>query len=498
MARGSRMLPGIFTKEEQDAAFALQDAGIAHPTIDDQTWAHIERHWTTLPRSWGRGPFFDRTEHAAVARTTGPCRATLYRVTTERWGLELWGTPTGSGIHRGTLDELLRHVVSSWPPPPPDAEPARAPVESPPDVAPAAEAPEAPEAPERPRHREAPVAASQWLEAPSPGPVVIPGLDRFQGSCSIDWETAGDVTEWTPAQARAARTLVSRAGAIRDDLLHALFRDQRESREDEDFPPARSPRALLDLVALRSIWISRDERGGLAYAELSFDDAWRIEHGLCALLHGERVVAVGGYGDVQGASARDRGRPPARGGAKRRDASGALLASRWQKMPHDATVAFPMWEGLGGKWRVRLVAEVADEPEITSEQQRAADLLVEEGDAIREALLARLLRSSKRSPGSSPSIRTRRDVAHVVEARRLRIHAEACDGVAYTEMIVHAPWRRHATARVVMNGKRVVALTIKAKVADVIEEDQEERLRAKRALKSRRKRPAPTRASARR
>jgi hypothetical protein len=228
----------------------------------------------------------------------------------------------------------------------------------------------------------------------------------------------------------------------------------------------------------------------MAYLDFDFDDAWRVEHGLSAIMHGARVVAVGGYGDTRHASARDGSLPAAEGDeAPTRTRDGARIAARWIEHPHDAVVALPMWAGLLGRWDVRFVYEDDEELELTREQHAAAELLIEDGDAIRDALLARLFASYQKSAAPSSAIKEPSGLAAIVEARRLRVHAEDSRGTAYTEFSVVAPWRKAGKATVLMNGTRVVALTTKAGVEDAIADDQEAALRARRTAKAKRKKP---------
>lgn len=472
--RVTPMIPGIFTKAEQDAAFALQRAGVAHPAIDDATFAHIDERLAALPRIWGRGPWIDRSDHIVGIRTSSGISGRLYRVTTEVWGLELWGTSSDEGVHRGDLDELLARTVAAWPPAPAGAaEPSDAERRS-------LEAYQALVA--RTAHTE-PLPGAQWLEAPTEGPVVLPALGDFSGPpCSVTWETTPGAPEQTPAQAAAARALVTQGPAIRDALLDALLRDQREFREDADFPLARAAAEILDQLELQAIYITRAAKDGLAYTAFTFSDGWRVEHGLSAVMHGARLVAVGGHEDT-----REIDDDAELEQAPSRTPNGALVAGRWLDLLQDAVVALPLWDGLRGRFHVSFVYEDDAEPEVTAEQKRAAELFVEQAAAIRAAVLGRLLESYRRSPAATREIASVAGIGELVEARKIRVHAAAWRGVAYTELVVRAPWRRFQTARVLMLGPTVVALTTKQGVEAAIEEDLEERLAAARARRKRRR-----------
>ncbi|HVY46447.1 MAG TPA: hypothetical protein VHB21_11240, partial [Minicystis sp.] len=232
----------------------------------------------------------------------------------------------------------------------------------------------------------------------------------------------------TPAQLRAVRALVDDAATSRDRLLEGLFRDQLTHREGSDFEPIRDPDAIPGRVALENVIVLHLERDGVAYVLLRFEDAWRVEHG---------------------------------------------LAASWLEAPHPAVVALPMWEGRPGRFRVEFVAEDDDELELTGAQIEAATRLVEDGDAIRDAFLAALLAQA---------------IASRITAKRIRIHAEELDGLAYSDLVFDAAWRKSGKARVLMWGARVVGMPTRDGVDDAIAEDQDAALRAKRAKKPARRR----------
>jgi hypothetical protein len=477
------MLPGVFTKEEMDAAFALQDAGVPHPKIPDAAWAKIEARWSTLRMEWGRGPWIDRCPHQVRVRTSGGPHVNLYRVTTEVWGLELDGT-TLPFRHRGTLDELIEKVVAAWPPPPPADQKNEAQRSYEAHVAKQRELVAKREEQERRRDEashEGVREGRDWIASPSVGLVSLPPLDRFKGgACSLSWQGVEDGKPLTAAQKRAARALVDRGQEVLDALLDGLFQDQRRSAEDEDFPRAKGPPGVLRLVALHGIVISRDERGGVAFTDFAFSDAWRVEHGLHACMLGARLVGVGGYGDV----GHD---PPDDDDDPSREPDGARTPDKWLSDPHDAVVALPMWEGFPGRWKVSFVYEDDEEIELTAGQVDAVHRLVDDGDAIRDALLAALFSSYEKSTPAPRPIREPGGLKAILEPILLRVHAEDVDRLAYTEFSVEAPWRKSRKATVVMHGARVVALTTGAGVEDAIMDDQDASLRAARTAKAAKK-----------
>lgn len=476
------MLPGVFSKEETYAAFALQDAGVAHPKITDAAWAKVQARWSSLKLEWGRGPWFDRNPHQVRIRTSGGPHVNLYRVDTKVWGLEIDNTSLPF-LHRGPLDELIEKVVAAWPPPPPEGHVSDAQRAYDARVA-AEKALEERRAEEARRTEEASHEGIRdgrdWLASPTVGDVSLPPLDRFKGgACSVSWEGVESGQPMTTAQQRAARALVEQGPLILDVLLDGLFEDQRRRAEDEDFPKAKNPLDVLRLVSLHGITISRDESGGVAFTDFSFSDAWRAEHGLHACMLGPRLVGVGGYGDLAHEP------PESEDDAALRAPDGARLPDAWLANPHDAIVVLPMWDGFSGRWKISFVFEDDEDPELTAGQFEAAGRLVRDGDALRDALLTALFASYEKATPAPRPLRAPRDLKAIVEPLLLRVHAEDMNGLAYTELRVKAPWRKSGKATVVMHGARVVALTTKAGVENAIQEDQDALLTAARAAKPR-------------
>ncbi|MDO7852037.1 DUF6985 domain-containing protein [Hymenobacter convexus] len=110
-----------------------------------------------------------------------------------------------------------------------------------------------------------------------------------------------------PSQAAAFEYLIARQEEVRDAILHALFasysdnylvwREENgydEAEADEFLPALRQPANLKSLITLTAITIFPTAKGGLSYAGYTFACTWEDEHGLGAMMHGSRVVEIGG------------------------------------------------------------------------------------------------------------------------------------------------------------------------------------------------------------
>lgn len=112
-------------------------------------------------------------------------------------------------------------------------------------------------------------------------------------------EDPGARSPITPAQRSAFRAIVREARPIQVRLLDAIaaaypaaiaaFEPARA-----DLPASVDRRTLADLVDLQSVQIHDVEKDGFAYTGYVFACDWEPEHGLGVLLHGARVVEIGG------------------------------------------------------------------------------------------------------------------------------------------------------------------------------------------------------------
>jgi hypothetical protein len=62
----------------------------------------------------------------------------------------------------------------------------------------------------------------------------------------------------------------------------------------EDIPPVHAVDGFRSLIGLHSLNVHQLEHGGLPYVGFEFGCTWDGEHGLGILMHGTRVVEIGG------------------------------------------------------------------------------------------------------------------------------------------------------------------------------------------------------------
>lgn len=85
-----------------------------------------------------------------------------------------------------------------------------------------------------------------------------------------------------------------------DGLLREYPKLQDSMREflgtdfDEVMPNVSTAEGFKDLIGIGSVYIHRVVAGGVPYVGLLFGCTWDREHGLGVLMHGTRVVEVGG------------------------------------------------------------------------------------------------------------------------------------------------------------------------------------------------------------
>jgi hypothetical protein len=64
--------------------------------------------------------------------------------------------------------------------------------------------------------------------------------------------------------------------------------------DPDDLPAVRAPEDLLPLLGIQGIHVHQVSKNGQPYAGLEFECPWDEEHGLGVLMHGTRVVKIGG------------------------------------------------------------------------------------------------------------------------------------------------------------------------------------------------------------
>jgi hypothetical protein len=125
---------------------------------------------------------------------------------------------------------------------------------------------------------------------------------------SVSTPDGEEQTPPSPEQAAAYRDLIAHQGIVRDAILEAVFHEYPEYREsyiedydldesDQTVPVLERPEQLRDLIGLSSLLIHPVVREGVAYVGYEFGCMWEEEHGLGAMVHRDRVVAVG-HADV--------------------------------------------------------------------------------------------------------------------------------------------------------------------------------------------------------
>lgn len=134
------------------------------------------------------------------------------------------------------------------------------------------------------------------------------GADAANDTVEIRVNTADDEPgPPLPSQAAAFEYLLARQEAMRDAILQVLFASYSENylvwrgengydeAEAAEFLPAmRQPADLKALIILTAIAIFPTAKAGLSYTGYEFACTWDDEHGLGAMLHGSRVVEIGG------------------------------------------------------------------------------------------------------------------------------------------------------------------------------------------------------------
>jgi hypothetical protein len=118
------------------------------------------------------------------------------------------------------------------------------------------------------------------------------------------------LVNWTIAQQTTMRDaalsgLLSRYPAMRADYLQWIERPQ-------DMPPIENVDDFKQLIGLHAVHVHPFCRDGVPYVGLEFGCTWDPEHGLGVMLHGARVVDIGGADTAiyEWIARRDAERPP--------------------------------------------------------------------------------------------------------------------------------------------------------------------------------------------
>ena len=105
------------------------------------------------------------------------------------------------------------------------------------------------------------------------------------------------------AEVELVRWAVRHEGEMQNALLAALLLryaalraepDYADAIEDELMPPVRDVDGFRPLIGLHSLNVHQIEKAGRPYVGFEFGCTWDDEHGLGVLMHGKRVVKIGG------------------------------------------------------------------------------------------------------------------------------------------------------------------------------------------------------------
>lgn len=101
-----------------------------------------------------------------------------------------------------------------------------------------------------------------------------------------------DLVNWALSRERAIRdsaldALLSRYDAMRSDFLEWI-------ESPDDMPPVEHVDEFRRLIGLYSVNVHQVSKDGMPYVGLEFGCSWDAEHGLGVLMHGARVVDIGG------------------------------------------------------------------------------------------------------------------------------------------------------------------------------------------------------------
>jgi len=127
--------------------------------------------------------------------------------------------------------------------------------------------------------------------------------DVSQGLVTVVFAPEGrDASPLTPADLELVNWAVSRQRAIRDSALNALLSRWDTLRADalewiacpDELPTVECADDFKRLIGLHSVNVHPISKDGMPYVGLEFGCTWDAEHGLGVLMHGSRVVEIGG------------------------------------------------------------------------------------------------------------------------------------------------------------------------------------------------------------
>jgi hypothetical protein len=115
----------------------------------------------------------------------------------------------------------------------------------------------------------------------------------------------------SPEQVAAYAYLIEKEEDVQNAALQSISDHYPQWQEDygvdeELMPNVINQEQFQSLIQLQNVFITSEAKEGYAYLYLSFDPLWDTEHGIGAVLHKDRVVAIGDHGSIWDAAQKDR------------------------------------------------------------------------------------------------------------------------------------------------------------------------------------------------
>jgi uncharacterized protein DUF6985 len=130
-------------------------------------------------------------------------------------------------------------------------------------------------------------------------------LEPSDGTVALVFAPEGrDGAPLGDAEVALARWPLERGGAMQEPLLAGLMVRYASLRPryarflgkeyERSMPPVEDVRGFQTLIGLHTIYVHQVQKSGLPYVGFEFGCTWDTEHGLGVLMHGTRVVEIGG------------------------------------------------------------------------------------------------------------------------------------------------------------------------------------------------------------
>lgn len=153
----------------------------------------------------------------------------------------------------------------------------------------------------------------RWNDYFWEGKAILPAFAPFQqyssvkkpgkGTLGLSVKTKGDEpVPLTPEQLTALAQLKSRAKALGEAALKAIYKKYPQWRETYDpdsddtieMPVLKSAEGLRKLIRIHTVHLWTTAKGGESYVGLEISCSWDGEHGLGVLTHKGKVTDIGG------------------------------------------------------------------------------------------------------------------------------------------------------------------------------------------------------------